>query len=648
MTEKQVAMTEKQPVHVLLIEDNPGDTRLMSEWLSSILYPQFEVEVRDTLADGVLYLHSTPVDVVLLDLSLPDSIGVETVRRTRAAAMDVAIVVTTGFDNRQSGIDAVKAGAQDYLVKGSFDATLLERALIYAIERQRDAAALRRSEEEYRSLINDVFNNSTVAVFLLDRSLRVVWMNAASVEYFMLPRERAMSQEWDDLLEQHFAAVLGSSMRVQQMPLQTDDNRMECYIMAQSGRAERWLEYTMKPIRAGMYAGGYIIQFTDITRMKHSEEAEHRQRLLAEALRDTAGALSSSLDLDEVLDLILSSLEKVMQHDGANIMLLEKNTVYIVRQHPSINATTIPAKHAQPITDLPYLQHMFYADEPLVSSDITQDKRWESTSEREKWRAYVGAPIRLADEIIGFINLYSDIIDYYHTQDGAQLEIFSRQAAVAMRNARLYQKTRELATIQERTRLARDLHDAVTQTLFTSTMMADSALRQWENKPDKAYQLLKQVHQLTTGALAEMRVLLLELRPNTLVNVSLDQLLQQYALSLQARGQMKVDLTMDPVPILAPDVKIALYRIVQEALNNITKHAGASEVEITIENLQDRLVLTVEDNGRGFDLAQVAPISLGLSRMRERTEGIGAALSVESKIGAGTTIQITWPIQEII
>ncbi len=648
MTEKQVAMTEKQPVHVLLIEDNPGDTRLMSEWLSSILYPQFEVEVRDTLADGVLYLHSTPVDVVLLDLSLPDSIGVETVRRTRAAAMDVAIVVTTGFDNRQSGIDAVKAGAQDYLVKGSFDATLLERALIYAIERQRDAAALRRSEEEYRSLINDVFNNSTVAVFLLDRSLRVVWMNAASVEYFMLPRERAMSQEWDDLLEQHFAAVLGSSMRVQQMPLQTDDNRMECYIMAQSGRAERWLEYTMKPIRAGMYAGGYIIQFTDITRMKHSEEAEHRQRLLAEALRDTAGALSSSLDLDEVLDLILSSLEKVMQHDGANIMLLEKNTVYIVRQHPSINATTIPAKHAQPITDLPYLQHMFYADEPLVSSDITQDKRWESTSEREKWRAYVGAPIRLADEIIGFINLYSDIIDYYHTQDGAQLDIFSRQAAVAMRNARLYQKTRELATIQERTRLARDLHDAVTQTLFTSTMMADSALRQWENKPDKAYQLLKQVHQLTTGALAEMRVLLLELRPNTLVNVSLDQLLQQYALSLQARGQMKVDLTMDPVPILAPDVKIALYRIVQEALNNITKHAGASEVEITIENLQDRLVLTVEDNGRGFDLAQVAPISLGLSRMRERTEGIGAALSVESKIGAGTTIQITWPIQEII
>lgn len=640
-------MTEKQTVNVLLIEDNPGDTRLMSEWLYSIPHPQFEVEVKETLGDGIAYLRNNPIDVVLLDLSLPDSTGVETVRRTRAEATDVAIVVTTGFDNRQSGIDAVKAGAQDYLVKGNFDPSLLERALIYAIERQRDAAALRRSEEEYRSLINDVFNNSTVAVFILDRSLSVVWMNDASEEYFQLPREKALGHEWDDLLEKHFARILGSSIRVQDTLLEPDDDRTECYIKAENGRSERWLEYTMKPVHAGMYAGGYIVQFTDITRMKHSEEAEHRQRLLAEALRDTAGALSSTLDLDEVLDRILSSLEKVMQHDGANIMLLEEDTVYIVRQHPSNSPTSTPDKHSQAMSDLPYLQHMLYADEPLVSSNIKEDKRWEGTPERDRWCAYTGAPIRLEDEIIGFINLYSDTPNYYRNQDGEQLEIFSRQAAVAMRNAKLYQKTRELATMQERTRLARDLHDAVTQTLFTSTMMADSAVRQWDKNPDRALNLLKQVHQLTTGALAEMRVLLLELRPNTLVNVSLDQLLQQYVLSLQARGQMKVDLMMDPVPMLPPDAKIAFYRIVQEALNNITKHAGATRVEITIENLQDRLILTVEDNGCGFDIARIAPTSLGLSGMRERTEEIGAVLNVESKIGTGTTIQVTWPIQEL-
>jgi signal transduction histidine kinase len=336
-----------------------------------------------------------------------------------------------------------------------------------------------------------------------------------------------------------------------------------------------------------------------------------------------------------------------MQHDGANIMLLEDEMVYIVRQHPSASATSTPDKHSQLMTNLPYLQHMLYADEPLVCSDIKIDKRWDGTPEHDAWHAYSGAPIRLEDEIIGFINLYSNMPSYYRTKDGEQLEIFSRQAAVAMRNAQLYQKTRELATMQERTRLARDLHDAVTQTLFTSTMMADSAVRQWDKNPERAFGLVKQVHQLTTGALAEMRVLLLELRPNTLVNVSLDQLLQQYVLSLQARGQIKVELMMDPVPMLPPDAKIAFYRIVQEALNNITKHAGATRVEITIENLQDRLILTVEDNGCGFDMTHIAPTSLGLSGMRERTEEIGAVLSVESKVGTGTTIQVTWPIQEI-
>jgi len=474
-------------------------------------------------------------------------------------------------------------------------------------------------------------------------------MNDASEEYFQLPRDRALTHEWDDLLEKHFAQILGSSIRVQDTLLELDDDRTECYIKPQDGRAERWLEYTMKPIHAGMYACGYIVQFTDITRMKHSEEAEHRQRLLAEALRDTAGALSSSLDLDEVLDLILASLERVMQHDGANIMLLEDKMVFVVREHPhGINATSTPAKHSQNVADLPYLEHMLSTDQPLVSSDIGHDDRWENTPERILWKAYSGAPIRLEDEIIGFINLYSDDPGYYGAQDGEQLEVFSRQAAVAIRNARLYQKTRELATMQERTRLARDLHDAVTQTLFTSTIYAESALLQWANRPERAYTLLKQVHQLTTGALAEMRVLLLELRPNTLVTVSLDQLLQPYVLSLQGRGQIKVDLMMDPVPMLPPDVKIAFYRIVQEALNNITKHAGASQVDITIENLQERLILTVEDNGCGFNQAQIAPTSLGLRGMRERTEEIGAVFNVESKIGTGTTIQVTWPIQETL
>src|SRR5205085_1455702 len=134
-------------------------------------------------------------------LSLPDSMGLETLRSLSEKAPDAAIVVLTGLDDRDAGILAVQAGAQEYLVKGQVDSNLLQRAVIYSMERSRIERALRKSEESYRSLIEDVFNSSSIATFILDRDFRAVWLNSAAENYFGIQRPLVLGEDMRNLID---------------------------------------------------------------------------------------------------------------------------------------------------------------------------------------------------------------------------------------------------------------------------------------------------------------------------------------------------------------------------------------------------------------------------------------------------------------
>jgi signal transduction histidine kinase len=284
----------------------------------------------------------------------------------------------------------------------------------------------------------------------------------------------------------------------------------------------------------------------------------------------------------------------------------------------------------------------------LICSDVQNDPLW-SHHLQQGWRhSFVGVPILLQERVIGYINLYSASFSYYSEVDAERLTAFAGQAAVAIQNARLHQEVQNVATIQERQRLARELHDSVTQALFSSTVMADSALRQWDINPDKAQGLLKQVLNLTSAALAEMRILLLELRPQALVQVTLNQLIEQLARALQGRRQIEVNLKNETLPPLPSDVKLALYRVLQEVTNNIIKHSDANKVDIIIQNLENEMKILVSDNGHGFDIDKRSPNSLGLGIMRERAEMVGAELDINSATGQGTQVIITWPYRKIL
>ena len=224
------------------------------------------------------------------------------------------------------------------------------------------------------------------------------------------------------------------------------------------------------------------------------------------------------------------------------------------------------------------------------------------------------------------------------TNERLRQEMAQRQKA----EEALAQKAAEEAVAAERSRLARDLHDAVTQTLFSASLTADVLPDLWQMDPAEARRSTEDLRQLTRGALAEMRTLLIELRPSALIKARFDDLLRQLVEGALGRARVPVELTITGQRALAPDVQVALYRMAQEALHNIVKYARASQVCIELHMSEAGVLLAIRDDGIGFDPAAVRPTSMGLRIMRERADSSGIHLTVKSAPGQGTLVEMDW------
>ncbi|MBN2239615.1 MAG: HAMP domain-containing protein [Dehalococcoidales bacterium] len=200
----------------------------------------------------------------------------------------------------------------------------------------------------------------------------------------------------------------------------------------------------------------------------------------------------------------------------------------------------------------------------------------------------------------------------------------------------------EMAAAEERNRLARDLHDAVSQTLFSASIIAEVLPALWEKDNNKGRERLEEVRQLTRGALAEMRTLLLELRPSALLEVELPLLLSQLADSISGRARIPIRFSAEGECDIPDEVKVALYRIAQEALNNVAKHSGADKVQVNLVCDRDRVIMEIIDNGTGFNIEKVSHEHLGVGIMQERAEDIEASLTVHSEEGKGTEVTVIW------
>ena len=228
-----------------------------------------------------------------------------------------------------------------------------------------------------------------------------------------------------------------------------------------------------------------------------------------------------------------------------------------------------------------------------------------------------------------------------HNERILEARIAERTKELNQANILLREKATQDAVTAERTRLARELHDAVTQTLFSATLIADVLPDLWTRNRAEGDRRLEELRQLTRGALAEMRTLLVELRPNALIEVPLPTLLKQFTEALAGRARIDIQLTCSGSRKLPADVQVAFYRTAQEALNNAIKHSKASQITVNLE-LEETVRMAIIDNGCGFDMSKVTADHLGLKIMRERAEAISAELKVHSLQGEGTWISVAW------
>lgn len=389
---------------------------------------------------------------------------------------------------------------------------------------------------------------------------------------------------------------------------------------------------------------GIISVHTDITSRKRVEAFQREQRAFERALRESSAALTGTLELNEVLDGILAYIGPVFAHNMAQVMLVEDGVARIVRVQGFDDVRTQAWLLSQryEVERNPDLQAMIETGDPLIRNDNASNWRGTEPLELRKIQSYVSAPIQLKGVTRGFLYLLSQEQDAFTAVHAGRLQVFAEHAAIAIQNAQLHEKAQQLATLQERQRLAHELHDAVSQTLYSASVIAEALPHLWERDPESVRQRLDQLHRLTRGALAEMRTLLLELRPSALTEAKLEDLLRQLAEALQGRAQIDTTLNVNGTVALPEDVKTALFYIAQEALNNVAKHAGATHVTVSLASQPDRLDLSITDDGNGFDSREVESTSMGLSIMRERADSIGAALNITSRAGQGTKVVVSW------
>jgi ligand-binding sensor domain-containing protein/signal transduction histidine kinase len=397
------------------------------------------------------------------------------------------------------------------------------------------------------------------------------------------------------------------------------------------------------------------IQVAERTRTlaERTRETERRKQEL-EALYRADAELHRHLSLDKVLQALVDIAVDILQADKSALLVWDQaREVLVVRFARGYQPETINEMRFAP--DQGTVGRVASTGKPLAVKDARTDPRVskrEAITEPEGIRSFMQVPIEISGKVFGVFSA-----DYTQPRAFGQEEkrlflALAQRAGLAIDTAQLHEKSQELAVVEERNRLARDLHDAVTQTLFSSSLIAEALPELWETDPAEGRKLLRDLRQLSRGALAEMRTLLLELRPTSLAETPLPDLLRQLGDAVTGRTGVPVRISVNGHCHIHPELHAALYRIAQEALNNVVKHACASQVSVDLNCISrsddqfgrhsTEAELRVSDNGCGFDLDRVPADRLGLGIIHERAQAIGAQIEVQTQLDQGTTILVAW------
>jgi signal transduction histidine kinase len=372
-------------------------------------------------------------------------------------------------------------------------------------------------------------------------------------------------------------------------------------------------------------------------------EAEQRRaeqfRLVAEVSR----RFTLTLDIEELLRQVAELIQQTFRYYHVGIGLVEGDeVVYRVGAGALLEDTQFQFRPARlKIGQESLSGWVAGSGEALLVPDVSQDPRYVLLHGSQACSELV-VPINVKGQTIGVLDVQSDHLNAFDQNDLTMLQSLANQAGVAIENARLYAQARQLAVMEERNRLARDLHDSVSQSLYGMTLYSMAAASQLTaGNLALVAEHLQVLQDTSQDALTEMRLLIFELRPPVLEEEGLVAALQARLSSVELRAGLKTELNAEIADRLQFDKEIELYRIAQEALNNILKHAHARHVVVGIRQLGQTVSMEIIDDGAGFNPEKArAGGRLGLSAMEERAAGLGGRFGVDSQPGVGTRVWV--------
>jgi len=519
----------------------------------------------------------------------------------------------------------------------------------------RDISASKKAEEERQELdqmFRSIVENSHSSIFTIDEQFKITYANDMTTILLELPNDKIVGHDFREFLDEEGVRIVGDNY-IRRQRGENPPSRYEFNIMTPRGEKRR-VEISSTMLRDASGRLRTVGQVLDVTERRKAEEGLRRAQedLEFRVIERTAALTNANAQLEreiarrEKVELALRRSETKYRHliESGNTIILEMDTkgrIAFFNQFAerffgftqaeiigeSVIGTIVPPRDSSNADLKEMIRNIVHHPEDFR---LNENENMKKNGERV-WVVWTNQPV--FDEFGELREVLCVGIDRSEQKKSEQL-----LAAQALQQA----------AIEERSRLARDLHDAVSQTLFSASIIAEVMPRIWDRNPEEGRRRLEEVRQLTRGALAEMRTLLFELRPSTLAEADLGPLLHQLAESITGRARIPVEVTVAGQCDVDSDVKIALYRIAQEALNNIGKHSGATLAKVKLVCDETGVTLAITDNGKGFDPAEKSVSSLGISIMNERARGIGAKLDVKSQIGHGSEVAVKWqkPIEE--
>jgi signal transduction histidine kinase len=375
--------------------------------------------------------------------------------------------------------------------------------------------------------------------------------------------------------------------------------------------------------------------------------ATNRLSPVLQAVSDAVLAVASQRSVEQVLQQLVHSARELVDAryaalgipDGAggfrSFIVSGMSDALIAAMGP------LPRTHGM-------LGAMLEGSRPFRTDDIHADPRFRGwwPSRHPDMRSFLGVPIVAGEEVIGaFYLTQKRDAPRFDDHDQAVIELLAAHAAIAITNARLFERSRELSIVSERNRLALELHDVVSQKLFSLVLSAEAAATMLDRDPESARAQVARLGELAREALAELRSLILGLRPPELERDGLQGALRKEIEMLERIHGVEIELRGDGASTGEGERDLAVLRIAHEAVNNSLRHAGAAHITVCLEGDDGHVHLEVADDGSGFDpdIAEVRSKHLGLTSMEERAGELGGRLQIRSSPGAGTTVTLEVP-----